>query len=51
VRFYNATHRKGTGLNEPAGQDWLEEAQRTGELFPGRPQVRPRLDFGLSARS
>jgi len=51
VRFYNATHRNGTGLNEPTNEDWLVEAQRTGEFFPGRPQVRPRMDFGRSART
>ena len=30
-------------------ENWLSEAQRTGEIFPGRPIVRPGLDFGLNS--
>jgi len=50
VRSYNSAHRHGYGLQERSNEDWLTEAQRTGEFFPGRPQVRPRLDFGSSSR-
>ena len=28
----------------------LMEAQRTGEIFPGRPEVRPRIGFGASGK-
>ena len=50
VRMYNEVHKNGTGIADNEDGNWLTEAQRTGEFFPGRPQVRPVLDFGLSAR-
>ena len=31
--------------------EWMKEAARTGELFPGRLEVRPSPRFGPSARS
>ena len=32
-------------------QNWVREAQRTGELFLGRPQVRPGIDFGRAKKT
>ena len=32
-------------------QNWLLESNRTGEFFPGRPVVRPRIDFGKTTRA
>lgn len=50
VRMYNVNHRHGNGLSDNADRNWLSEAQRTGEFFPGRPQVRPLMNFGDSSR-
>ena len=50
VRLYNQLYRKGNGLADTADDNWLSEAQRTGEIFPGRPQVRPRITFGSYSR-
>lgn len=36
VRTYSHNHRLGNGLPGTQCLDWLSEAQRTGEFFPGR---------------
>jgi len=51
IRSYNARHRHGTTEMPVPCNNWLDEAARTGELFPGRPEVRPRIDFGRDGRS
>lgn len=33
------------GPNSDHFSNWMEDARRTGELFPGRPIVRPRVKF------
>ena len=40
-------HRSGTGLETDIELGWFEEAKKTGELFSGRSQVRPNIDFGV----
>lgn len=40
VRLYNLLHK------DEQDRNWLFEAQRTGEFFPRRPQVRPAMVFG-----
>ena len=50
VRLYNSLHKDGTGLVDEQDRNWLSEAQRTGEFFPGRPQVRPAMVFGNYSR-
>ena len=51
IRQYNQNHREGIGLNITIHDNWLSEAARTGEVFPGRPEVRPRVEFGSSSRT
>ena len=46
IRFHNSMHQYGAGLADDSNESWLAEEQRTGEIFPGRPAVRPRLDSG-----
>ena len=41
--FYNRVHCTGDSLLGDSNENWLSEAQRTGEFFPGRPLVRPGL--------
>ncbi len=36
-------------MNYPA-RTWLKDAMETGEIFPGRPVVRPRVDFGQAKK-
>ncbi len=48
--MYNMVQRDGEGLADKGTEDWMTESQRTGEFFPGRPQVRPLLNFGSSSR-
>lgn len=43
---YEHEHKGGNSIGVPVLGNWLEEAKRCGEIFPGRPVVRPRLDFG-----
>ena len=50
VLLHNTLHRNGMGLGEPVNEHWLVEAQRTGEFFPRRPQVRLRMNFGTRAK-
>lgn len=50
VHGYNFHHQFGAGMTDVSLLNWLKEASRTGELFPGRPEVRPRVDFGRSSR-
>ena len=47
---YEHDHRHGSNNMEGVLEDFLLEAQRTGELFPGRPEVRPRVDFGSTSK-
>ena len=46
----NRQHRTGEGIPLHGTENWLKESQRTGELFPGRPIVRPGLDFGQDGK-
>lgn len=48
--MYDVTHEAGDHLMGNEQEDWLSEAQRTGEIFPGRPIIRTGLDFGPSSR-
>ena len=48
---YNSTHRNGSGMSQSKWTDFLSEASKTGELFPGRPQVRPNIDFGATSKA
>ena len=50
VHKYNSSQRLGNGLRNARCSNWLFEAQRTGEFFPGREQVRPGVDFGKSSK-
>ena len=50
VRISNSVHQGGTGIADGSNEIWLSEAQRAGEIFTGRPAVRPRLDFGESSK-
>ena len=51
VANYWVSHRNGDNYSQASESNWLREAQRTGELFPGRPQVRPGVDFGRAKRA
>ena len=42
---YTGLHRKGQEYDLADSEHWLDEAHRTGELFPEGPFVRPGLDF------
>ena len=46
VVSYEENHMRGDGAQETNLTRWFYEACETGELFPGRPQVRPNMDFG-----
>lgn len=50
VRVLNTMHQAGNGIADEADDNCLDETQRTGEYFPGQPQVRPRLEFGAPSR-
>lgn len=43
---YEKDHKFGNGLHYVPHLSMYEEALRTGEIFPGRVLIRPRLDFG-----
>ncbi len=51
TRKYAELHEEGHEEFGPSYGTWQEEAIATGELFPGRTLVRPRVDFGNSART
>lgn len=51
VSSYNELHMAGNGIEQNVEVGWFEEARMTGELFPGRNQVRPNLDFGNTSSS
>ena len=46
----NRTHRQGRASQPEKYASWMTEAARTGEEFPGRPEVRPRIDFGRTMK-
>ena len=50
VRMYNSLYINENLLEDVGDDDWLSEPQRTGEFFPGRPQIRPVTTFGDSSR-
>ena len=50
VRQHNSEHQEGLDDMPLPHQNWLREAARTGEVFPGRREVRPRLHFGKNSR-
>ena len=50
VRIYSSIHQGETGIADDSNKSWLSGAQRTGEIFPKRPVVKPRLDFGASSK-
>ena len=47
---YTTQHRYGPGLTIPRKDSWIDKAIRTGELFPRRPEIRPRIHFGTTSR-
>ena len=49
IRMYNLLHKEATGLSDTRDTNWLTESQRTGEFFPGRPQIRPSMNFGQAS--
>ena len=48
ISTYNDKHKYGQALDAQKEHSWFEEARRTGELFPGRPEIRPNVDFGAT---
>ena len=48
-KIYEEEHCYGTGIMNAPLHDWLAEANRTGEIFPGRPEVRLRIDFSTTS--
>jgi len=46
---YTTEHRDGTGVVQGTYNSLMEEAQAMGEIYPGRPVVRPRVDFGTTS--
>lgn len=50
ARWYRQTHRDGKGLEFHAMDNWIADAELTGEVFPGRPFVRPCIDLGNSSK-
>jgi len=51
VLDYTSKHKTGDNMNGIVNGNWLSEASTTGELFPGRPVVRPSMKFGISSRT
>ena len=45
---YSDGHREESEISE---NNWISDFQTTGEYFPGRPVVRPGLEFGKTARA
>ena len=50
MSMYNSLHVNGNALGDVGDDDWLSEAQRTGEFFPGITQIRPVTTFGDSSK-
>lgn len=48
---YNTKHREGSGIEIDNELDILAYACRTGEVFHGRPQERPNVEFGSTSRA
>jgi len=48
---YTSKHKDGDAMMNDADGNWLVEASTSGELFPGRPVVRPAIKFGASAHT
>lgn len=44
---YEVEHRDGVGLEGVEDESVYDEAMRTGEIFPDRPVVSPRMNFKL----
>ncbi len=49
-KIYEEEHCDGTGIMNAPLHDWLAEANRTGDISPGRPEVRSRIDFGTTSQ-
>ncbi len=47
---YEQKNRNGLANVSTPLDDLLLEAQRTGEIFPGRPEVRPSIDFSSTSK-
>ena len=45
---YETKYRNIADSSVVGGEYWLCDAQRTGEIFPGRPEIRPRISFGAN---
>ena len=50
IRMYNSLHKNCTSIADDSDGNWISEAQRTEEIFPGRPQIGPSFDFGTSSK-
>ena len=48
--MYNASQKEGNDSENELNSTWYIEACKTGELLPGRPQVRPNIDFCPTSR-
>ena len=51
VTTLNDSNKSGFSIDSPSTWSWQEEARKTGELFPGRSQIRPNIDFGSYSAS
>ena len=52
IYLYRYHHSAGDVINtSKAVQHWLSESNCTGEFFPGRTAVRPRIDSGKTSRA
>lgn len=47
--YTDAYSRSSTVLLQPE-DDWILDASKTGQIFPGNPIVRPSVSFGGSSR-
>ena len=47
---YTTHHRYVADLTTPRKDSWIDEAIRTGEVFPDRPEIRPRIHFGTTSK-
>ena len=45
MRTYYNEHHNGTGRVLDEYDNWLKEASEIGVLFPGRPRLRPNINF------
>ncbi len=50
IQNYESTYRYGDTSFQTSTSGWLAEAVRTGEVFPGRAEVRLRIFFRSSTR-